>query len=189
MRKTDSMKIEGGMMPVPPASYDSAKGTAWHGFLDGEWRLKSLSADRTSLLGTQFDATLRLMHPSIKRGAQAGAKWTDTLDTSTKTPQADLKSRAVRTFTMGGTETYEGSQATKLDVETVSTVSGNLETPGGAAEMLGGGPGTGTFYLTQDGRFIGGKSSGLTDALVTIGGAPGPIPVKTTTTTTVSVTK
>ena len=37
--------------------------------------------------------------------------------------------------------------------------------------------------------FIGGKSSALTDALVTIGGAPGPIPDKTTTTTTVSVTK
>ncbi|HKP29442.1 MAG TPA: hypothetical protein VJU15_08560, partial [Gemmatimonadales bacterium] len=129
------------------------------------------------------------MHPSLQRGAAAGAKWTDTLDTSTKTPQADLKSTVVRTFTMGGSEAWEGTPATRFDVETVTKVSGSLETPGGSAEMMGGGPGTGAFYVGTDGKVVGGKSSSLTEAIVTLAGAPGPIPVKTTTTTTVSVIK
>jgi hypothetical protein len=74
-------------------------------------------------------------------------------------------------------------------VETVTKISGSLETPGGTAEMMGGGPGTGAYYVTSDGRVAGVKSSSLVDAIVTLAGAPGPIPVKTTTTTTVSVIK
>ena len=182
----DSGRLEGAI-PIPPAAIDSAKGTAWHGFLDADWKLKSLAANKNSMLGGQFESTLKLLHPSIKRNAAAGTRWTDTLDTSNKSPQADLKSRSIRTFTMGGSEAWEGTQATKLDVELVGTVSGTLETPGGSAEMMGGGPGTGSFYLTSDGRFVGGKSSTLTEAIVTIAGAPGPIPVKTTINTTVSV--
>ena len=185
----DSAKVDGGMMPIPQASIDSAKGTTYHGFLDGEWRLKSLTASKSSNLGTQFESSLRLLHPSVKRGSAVGATWTDTLDTSNKSPQADLKSRAIRTFTMGPNEAYEGVQATRLDVALLSTISGTLETPGGSAEMMGGGPGTGTSYLAPDGRFIGGKSNSVTEAIVTIASAPGPIPVKTTTATTVTVIK
>lgn len=183
----DSVRLEGGMIPIPPAAIDSAKGTTYHGFLDADWRLKSLSTNQSSTLGGQFEGTLKLLHPSIKRGAAAGTKWTDTLDTSSKSPQADLKQRSIRTFTMGASEAWEGTQATKLDVELVGTISGTLETPGGSAEMMGGGPGTGSFYLASDGRFVGGKSTTLTEAIVTIAGAPGPIPVKTTINTTVSV--
>ena len=185
----ESVRVEGGMIPIPPATIDSAKGTAYHGFLDAEHRLKSFTALKTSMLGTQFEGTLRMLHPSVKRGAAAGAKWTDTLDTSTKTPQADLKSNVVRNFTLGGSEAWEGTPATRVDVETVTKISGSLETPGGTAEMMGGGPGTGAYYVGADGKVVGGKSSTVTDAIVTLAGAPGPIPVKTTTTTTVSVIK
>jgi hypothetical protein len=183
----DSVRLEGGMIPIPPAAIDSAKGTAYHGFLDADWKLKSLSANRSSTLGGQFESTLKLLHPSIRRSASAGTKWTDTLDTSSKSPQADLKQRSIRSFTMGGSEAWEGTQATRIDVELVGTISGTLETPGGSAEMMGGGPGTGAYYLASDGRFVGGKSTTLTEAIVTIAGAPGPIPVKTTINTTVSV--
>ena len=33
----DSVRLEGGMIPIPPAAIDSAKGTAYHGFLDADW--------------------------------------------------------------------------------------------------------------------------------------------------------
>lgn len=184
----DSLRME-GMIPIPPASIDSAKGTPYHGFIDAAGRFAALSAMKSSTIGDQFVSTLRLIHPSGTRGAAAGAKWTDTVDASTKSPQADLKSSIVRNFTMGGSEAYEGTQATRVDVETVTKISGSLETPGGSAEMMGGGPGTGSYYLTSDGRVAGAKSSSLVDAIVTLAGAPGPIPVKTTTTTTVSVIK
>ena len=185
----DSVRVEGGMLPIPAATIDSAKGTAYHGFLDADRRLTSFTALKASMLGTQFEGTLRMLHPSVRRGAAAGAKWTDTLDTSTRTPQADLKSNVVRSFTLGGSEAWEGTPATRVDVETVTKISGSLETPGGTAEMMGGGPGTGAYYLAADGKVVGGKSSVVTDAIVTLAGAPGPIPVKTTTTTTVSVLK
>lgn len=185
----DSARMEGGMMPIPQASADSAKGTTYHGFLDAESRLKSLTTSKSSSFGMQFESTLKLLHPSVQRGASTGASWIDTVDMSTKSPQANLKSRAVRTFTMGGAETWEGNQATKIDVAMVTNVTGSLETPGGTAEMVGGGPGSGTYYVAADGRLVGAKSSSLTDAIVTLATAPGPIPVKTTTMTTVSVIK
>jgi len=185
----DSVRVEGGMIPVPQASLDSAKGTTYHGFLDGASRLKSLTASKSSSMAIQFDGTLRMLHPSIKPGASAGATWADTLDISTKSAQADLKSNVVRTFTMGGAETWEGSPATRIEAATVTKVSGSLETPGGTAEMMGGGPGTGTYYVSANGGLAGGKSSSVTEAIVTLASAPGPIPVKTTTTTTVSIIK
>ena len=183
----DSVRVEGGMIPTPPASIDSAKGTAWHGFLDADWKLQSLSANKSSTLGVQFEATLRMIHPSIKRGAAAGTKWTDTVDVATKTAQADLKTNTVRNFTMGGSEAWEGAQATRIDAEFVTKIGGTLETPSGPAEMMGGGPGTASFYMAANGIFVGGKSSGVTEAIVTLAGAPGPIQVKNTTSTTVSV--
>ena len=185
----DSLRVDGGMMPVPQASVDSAKGATFHGFLDAEWRLKSMAPSQTSLLIAQFESTLRLLHPSIQRGAVAGARWTDTLDVSTKTAQADLTGNTVRNFVMGGAEAFEGTPATRLNVESLTSIKGTLETPGGTAEMAGSGPGTGTFYLASDGRFVGGTSTSNVEALVTLATAPAPIPVKTTTVTTVSVLK
>lgn len=185
----DSLRTQGGMIPVSPAALDSAKGTTYHGYQDGEWKLRSLTASKASTLGVQFEATLRLLHPSIKRGAAAGARWTDTLDVTTKTDQANLSANTVRNFVMGGAETFEGTAATRLNVEMFTSIKGTLETPGGSAEMAGSGPGTGAFYLASDGRFVGGTSSSNIDALVTLASAPAPIPVKTTTTTTVSVLK
>lgn len=185
----DSAQVDGGMLPVPPATIDSAKGTTWHGFLNADGKLLSLATTKTSTLGVQFEQALRTLHPSVKRGATAGASWTDTLDLSSKTSQADLKARAIRTFTMGGSEAWEGAQATRIDVAFVGTVAGSLETPGGTAEMMGGGPGTGTYYVAADGRYVGGTSTSQSEAVVTLASAPGPIPVKSTTTTTVSVIK
>ena len=185
----DSIRMDGGMIPISAATIDSANGTPYHGFIDAEGRLASLTAMKSSTLGAQFEGTLRLIHPSVKRGAAAGAQWADTVDVSSKTPQADLKSNVVRKFTLGGSEAWEGTPATRIDVETVTKISGSLETPGGTAEMMGGGPGTGAYYVAADGKVVGGKSSSVTDAIVTLAGAPGPIPVKTTTTTTVSVIK
>jgi len=185
----DSLRVDGGMMPIPQASIDSARSTTFHGFLDGDWRLKSLSASQSSLLASQFESTLKMLHPSVRRGAPAGTRWSDTLDVSTRNTQADLTSNTVRNFVMGGAEAFEGTPATRVNVETLTSIKGTLETPGGTADMAGAGPGTGTYYLMSDGRLVGGSSTSQVEALVTIAGAPAPIPVKTTSTTTVSVLK
>jgi len=185
----DSLRVDGGMMPIGQAAIDSAKGTTYHGFLDGDGKLQSLVPSKPSTLGAGFEGTLKLLHPSVKRNARAGDKWSDSLDTGTKTPQADLKSKTIRNFTMSGPATYEGTAGNKFDVGTISNVTGTLETPGGPAEMDGAGTGSGAYYVAADGTFIGSTSSSVTDAKVTISGAPAPIPVKTTTTTTVTVIK
>lgn len=185
----DSLRVDGGMMPVPQATIDSAKGTTFHGFLDGESRLKSLTPSQSSLLISQFESTLKMLHPSVKRSATAGTRWIDTVDVSTKSTQADLTSSTVRNFVMGGAEAFEGTPATRLNVETLTSIKGTLETPGGTAGMAGAGPGTGAYYLASDGRLVGGTSTSQVEALVTLASAPAPIPVKTTTTTTVSVLK
>lgn len=183
----DSVRVDPGPVPISQASIDSARGATFHGFLDADWRLRSLKASNKSLLVTQFDGTVRMLHPSLRAGAASGTKWVDTVDIATQSTQANLNSRTVRSFVMGGSEAFGGSTATRVAVETFTTIKGTLETPGGPADMDGEGPGTGAYYLGPDGRVVGSTSTAVVDAKVNMAAAPAPIPVKTTTTTTVSV--
>jgi hypothetical protein len=185
----DSLQVDLGTNPVAQGSIDSATGTVYHGFVDARRKVQSLTASKTSTYGAQFEAMLRSLHPVWKPGAKAGEAWTDTLDIELNTPSIKTKSRSVRNYTVGGTETWDGTQATKLAVAFSESTTGTLETPGGPADIEGKATGTGSWYIAPDGRYLGGKSASSGDGTVTIATAPSAIPVKSTTTTSVTVLK
>ena len=185
----DSLQVDLGDMPSTQTSIDSAKGTVYHGFVNAGRKVQQLAADKQSLYGAQFEAILRSFHPAWRPHAKAGDKWTDTLDVKLDTPSIKTQSRSVRSYTMAGPASWEGSQASKLDVAFEETQSGTLETPGGPAQLAGKTTGTGTWYVTSDGRYLGGKSSSTGDGTVTVAAAPSAIPLKSTTTTLVTLIK
>jgi hypothetical protein len=183
----DSLQIDLGMATPPQATVDSAKGTVFHGLLAPNGRVVSMSVSAPGLLASQAEGLLKTFHPRVKRGAQPGEAWTDTIEVDSRSPQANTRTNTVTTFTLGGPEAWEGQQATRLDATLAATVTGTLITPAGSADMTGTNTGTAILYLGRDGRYLGGTSNMAGDAAVSGGFAPAPIPIKTTTTTTVSV--
>ena len=185
----DSLQVDLGEMPSSQGSIDSATGTIYHGFTTAGRKVQQLTASKQSLYGAQFETVLRSFHPAWRPNAKPGDKWTDTLDVKLDTPSIKTESRSVRSYTMVGPASWEGSQASKLDVAFEETQSGTLETPGGPAQLAGKSTGTGTWYVAGDGRYLGGKSSSTGDGTVTVAAAPSAIPIKSTTTTSVSLIK
>lgn len=185
----DSLQVDLGEMPSTQASIDSATGTIYHGFATAGRKVQQLAASKPSLYGAQFEAILRSFHPAWRPSAKSGDKWTDTLDVKLDTPSIKTESRSVRSYTMAGAASWEGSQASQLDVTFEETSSGTLETPAGTAQLAGKTTGNGTWYVGGDGRYLGGKSSSTGDGTVTVAVAPSAIPIKSTTTTSVSLIK
>jgi hypothetical protein len=183
----DSAQVDLGMAPVPPGALDSARGTVFHGFLDGTGRLVSVTASREDLLSGQFGGFLKSFHPRIKAGSKAGDAWTDTLDVETNNPQANTKTRTITNFQMAGTEQHEGVAATRVEAAFNAILGGTMQTPGGPADMMGKSSGTGTFFVAADGRYLGGQMSSSGDATVSGAFTPAPIPIKNTTTVTVTI--
>ena len=185
----DSLQVDLGDMPSTQTSIDSAKGTVYHGFASASRKVEQLAASKQSLYGAQFEGILRSFQPSWRPNAKAGETWTDTLDVKLDTPSIKTQSRSVRSYTLAGPAAWEGTQASKLDVSFNETQTGTLETPGGPAQLEGKTIGTGSWYVTSDGRYLGGKSSSTGDGTVNVASAPAPIPIKSTTTTSVTLIK
>jgi hypothetical protein len=185
----DSLQADLGMAPVPPGAIDSAKGTVFHGFMDASGKVLSLKASKSGLLTDQFEGFLKGFQPRLKRAAKLGDSWTDTLDVETKSAQITSKTHTITTYSMGGVETWDGVQATKLEAAFSAAMTGTMETPAGSADMEGKSTGSSTFYLAKDGRYLGGKTTSAGDASISGAFAPAAIPVRNTTTITVNVIK
>ena len=185
----DSAQVDLGMVPVPPGALDSARGSVFHGFLDGSGRLVSVTASRKDLLSGQFEGFLKSFHPRVRTGSKAGDAWTDTLDIETNNPQASTKTQTITNFQMAGTEQHDGVAAKRVEAAFTAVLGGTMQTPGGPADMEGKSTGTGTYYVATDGRYLGGQMSSAGDATISGAFAPAAIPIKNTTTVTVTVIK
>jgi hypothetical protein len=183
----DSIQADLGIAQVAPASYDSARGIEFHGFLDDWGRLNSLTAPTNGgLFSGLFEAQVKSLFPRVKPNAREGESWTDTLMIDTKTPQGTMNVVTITAFQLGGLETQAGAQAIRVDASFTMTTMGKLQTPAGSADLAGQGSGTGSYYLAGDGYLVGSTSLGTGDALMTGGFAPVPIPIRITTSVTVA---
>ncbi len=185
----DSVQLDSPAAPLAQEELANARGTAYHGFLDGRRKLVSVSRDKETLLGSQFEAVLRGFHPVVQPGASGGESWIDTLEVEIRSQQMNTKSNSVRTYTHGGEQVWEGTPSIKVDMSASEQSSGTLETPGGPADIQGKTTGTGTFYVGRDGRYLGGTTAGTGEASVTGAFAPSAIPVRSTVATTITMLK
>ena len=186
----DSLEIDLGIVPIPPGSVDSARGAAFHGFLNSWGRMTELSAaTQKSTFAALFESQLRGLHPRRKPGASAGEHWTDTLTVDTKTGQGETQLTTITTFTQGSAERHAGRPATRLGATFTMTTTGTVETPGGPAGLDGKGSGTATYYTGEDGRLLGVISAANGAGTVTLTMSPTAIGLKTSATITITVIK
>lgn len=186
----DSMKVDSTTQGLAQltALADSAAGAAWHGFLTDQGRVEGLALDHGGPGAEQFGTVLSAFFP---RGAphrqKKGATWTDTLAYNTSTSNGTSATTVTTSYTAAGEGMYAGAKALTVNATSVTTTTASQQGPGGGDMQIdGSGKGVGVYYVTRDGRYLGGTNTVDSDMTITTAQAPVPIPLKAHTIVTVS---
>jgi hypothetical protein len=180
----DSMRADSA--PVPKAVLDSARGTPLHGLLDATGHITDVKTLRDTPLGPQLTDIVSRLYPGLRLGLKVGDGWTDTTQTANAVGGGTLTVSRITTYKATGTEARRDGKAVKVETAFTSNVSGTQQTPAGPAQIEGSGTGTGTHYVTADGRYLGGGYSVTTKLTLAGAFAPQPLPVTLTETFAVS---
>jgi len=184
----DSVDASGVGTP-PRAALDSAKGAWLHGYLteDGRASISSVSDEASDLVG-QLRTSILTFHPRIRGTLESGAHWVDTTAVHNKTSSQDVNSVVVTSYTAGGKEQFGGASAQRVDAKVESKGTGTIQNPGiGAMDISTAETATRTYFLSADGRYLGGTTSGKAEASISAPALPAPIPISITRETKVSV--
>jgi hypothetical protein len=147
------------------------------------------SADSNDFVA-ELKSTMPTFFPRVRAGAKQGDSWVDTTNLETKTSTRALKSTVVTTFTHGGDDTMAGEKAARIETVFTSTAAGTMENPmAGTMEMESADKGTGKFFVSATGRYLGGASQSEAKATVKSAMVPDPIPIKVLRTSTISIVK
>lgn len=176
----DSMQYDGATPQVTQTTADSAKGGVLHGFVDPSGRVKNLiQQPSTNLFLADVQGIIHSFFPKVKAGAKSGEGWSDTVEVTTTTNGANLKSKFLINYTAGGQESVSGITALKLGAVSSASVTGTLENPqAGTMEVEGKVTGSSTSLVAADGRYLGGTSNSTSDQTLKSQMMPAPIPVK-----------
>lgn len=184
----DSMRGDSAS-PIPATVFDSARGAEYHAFLNAAGKLSDLEAVNVSPAAARVQGFLTDFFPWVKAGAKAGEQWADTNTKATTDGADSVVIRRVTSYRVVGTETRAARKALRIASEYASTVAGTQPTERGPARVEGSGKGTGTYYVSPDGAYLGGDWQ-LRSAL-TISGtfSNEPLPITITQTTKVTPLK
>ncbi len=184
----DSMRGD-STAPVPPEVFDSAKGAEFHAFLSASGKFSDLESVGVSEAAARVQGFLSDFFPWVKAGTKAGEQWADTSSKTTTDGTDSVVVKRITAYRVVGNATRNARKAVRIASEYRSTVAGTQPTPNGPARIEGSGKGTGTYYVSPDGQYLGGDwqlQSGLT-----IAGAftTEPLPITITQTTKVTALK
>ena len=184
----DSMRGDSAT-PIPAAVFDSARGAEFHAFLSAAGKLSDLEAVNVSPAAARVQGFLTDFFPWVKAGAKTGEQWADTSTRATTNGTDSVVVKRVTTYRVIGTETRATRKALRIASEYASTVAGTQPTDRGLARVEGSGKGTGTYFVSSDGAYLGGDWQ-LQSAL-TISGtfSDEPLPITITQTTKVTPLK
>jgi len=184
----DSVAVDATVAP-PATELAKLKGAWLHGFLDPSNRATIVAtSDDSSEVLTQIRATLHTFFPRIKTGMKSGDSWTDTTTVESNSPAQATKTQVITAYTAAGQETVAGASARHIDASFTSTISGTVQNPmAGPMSLEGTEEGTSVLYVAPDGRFLGGKTTSKTSAMISLSAMPDPIPVMTVRTSTATV--
>jgi hypothetical protein len=184
----DSMRGDSSA-PIPAAVFDSAKGAEFHAFLSASGKLSELEGVSVSEAAARVQGFLTDFFPWVKAGARTGEQWADTSARTTTDGTDSVVVKRITAYRVVGNETRDARKAVRIASEYRSTVAGTQATPNGPARIEGGGKGTGTYYVSPDGLYLGGDWQ-LQSALTIAGAfANEPVPITITQTTKVTTLK
>jgi hypothetical protein len=184
----DSMQADSGSA-VPPAVFDSLKGAAFHGFVSPAGKVEGLKPMKDGASVMVVQGMFTDLFPRAKAGVKVGDGWTDTTETTNNLGNGSMNVRKVTNWKAAGNETREGTKAMKIDAAFSASMAGTQETQGGTANIEGTGSGNGSYFIGNDGRYLGGDHTQTSALSVTVSSAPAPIPVTIKQTTNVSMLK
>jgi hypothetical protein len=181
----DSMRAD-STAPIPSSVFDSARGSEFHGFLSTGGKLSELELVSSSQAAAKVQGFLADFFPWVKRGVKVGEKWADTSSKTTTSGTDSVVVKRIVAYQAMGNETRNARKAVRIASQYNSNVLGSQPTPNGPARIEGTGSGTGVYFVSPDGTYLGGDWH-LQSALKISGSfANDPLPITITQTTKVT---
>jgi hypothetical protein len=184
----DSVKGDSAT-PIPAAVLDSARGGEFRAFLSRAGKPSPLTPTGTSPAAAQIQGLLADFFPWVRPGLKVGDAWSDTTVNTTGAGSDTVTVRRVTTYKAAANETRGAARAVRIATEHTSNVAGVQPTPQGPAKIEGTGGGTGAYYVSADGRYLGGEWQLRSSLNLSGAFAKQPVPVTVTQTTKVTAVR
>lgn len=184
----DSVKGDSAT-PIPPAVMDSARGGEFRAYLSRSGKPSPLTPTGTSPAAAQVQGLLADFFPWVRAGLKVGEAWTDTTVNTTGAGSDTVTVRRISSYRAAATETRGKVPAVRVTVEHSSDVAGVQPTPQGPAKIQGTGGGTGAYFVSPDGRYLGGEWQAHSSLNLSGSFAKQPVPVTVTQTTKVTAVR
>jgi len=175
--------------PIPATVLDSARGAEFRGFLTKSGKPSGLKPVSKAPAATQIQGLLSDFFPWTKPGLKVGDSWADTTAKTSATGSDSVTVRRVSAYKAAASETRESSKAVRVTEDFTSSVAGTQPTPNGPAHIEGSGSGNGFYFVSPDGRYLGGSWEQQSALKVSGSFAPQPLPVTIVQKTRVSTLK
>jgi hypothetical protein len=175
--------------PIPATVFDSARGAEYRAFLNKTGKLSDLEAVTTTQAALQVQGFLTDFFPWVKPGVKVGETWADTTSRSTVSGEDTVVVKRVTSYQAQAKDKRNNEKAIRIASDYASTVAGRQPTPNGTASLEGSGKGAGTYFITSDGRFLGGDWEARSALNVTGSFSEKPVPITVTQTTKVTALK
>lgn len=179
---------EGQGAQVTPELLAQVIGTQWTAVKDDKGRLTELVADSgSSQLASQLEGNLlRGLFPYVPAGAKVGDTWTDTLEYSNADESGSQSTSTAISYSVASDTTMNGIDALVIEAayETSTTIYQEAQ---GGIDIEGTGTGTGTHYVTKDGKYLGGARSSDNELEVSGPQIPAIIPITAASTISVNL--
>jgi len=184
----DSMKGDSAT-PIPAAVMDSARGGEFRAFLDRSGKPSPLTPTGASSAAAQVQGLLTDFFPWVRPGFKVGEAWADTSVNIAGAGSDTVTVRRVTSYKAAASETRDATRAVKITADHTSNVAGSQPTPQGPAKIEGTGRGSGAYFVSPDGRYLGGEWQ-LRSALQLSGSfSKEPLPITVTQTTKVTAVR
>lgn len=178
------VKLSEGPLPDPD-SLKLLRGRTWYALLAPDGKVSDVKRMDTTTSGQVSDLVTNFF-PRVKPGAKVGDQWTDTTETTTNEEGQSIVTRTVTNSSVTGTETRNGTRALKIETAFSLAQTGEINQPGQSLSVDGSGSGTATYFVAQDGRYLGGTTTTNAELQITAASIPAPIPVQVKNVTTVT---
>ena len=151
------------------ASVDSLRGTRWTGLLSAGGRLGQLTADRSTLLGTQLDGQLRQLIPFLPvAGVRAGDVWSDSTSDTVQVNAFGGRDSGIVRYTAAAQDVPPTPATLRVTADRHATVTGSAAQGGATLTLAGTDSATIVYTLTAPGRLIAVEGSDLSLLTITV---------------------
>ncbi|MGH7498155.1 MAG: hypothetical protein ACREL3_04820 [Gemmatimonadales bacterium] len=184
----DSMRGD-STSPVPATVFDSARGSEYHAFLNNTGKLSELEPVGTALAAQQILGFLTDFFPWVKTGVKVGERWADSTSRTTVAGTDSVVVKRIVSYQAAAKDKRDNQKAIRITTEYTSSVAGTQPTPSGPAKVEGAGKGTGTYFVTSDGHYLGGDWELHSSLSISGAFTDQPLPITITQTTRVTTLK